>query len=227
MRPMKILALVAGTNVPGNADTLADAFLEGAKAKGASVEKMRIANLDLAPFSLKFYDAETDQGADFERLKQAVLAADGILIATPIWNFSVPGHLKNLIDRLGSFCLDETHSVGTLKGRPCFLLYTGGSPGPAWTGLMRRTVSHLPVSLRYFGMVITGHHYEARCTPGRGKFALVVDKRPESQQKVRTDGAHFAEITSTYATTGKLPAREAFLLKAFQTAQKLKRKLGL
>ncbi len=224
---MQILALVAGTNDPSNADTLADAFLAGARMKGAETTKLYVRELDLEHFSLKFYEPTTDQGTGFEILKKAILACDGLVIATPVWNFGIPAHLKNLVDRLGSFCLDETHSVGTLGGRPCFLLYTGGTPLPAWTGLQRRTVSHLPVSMRYFGLVVIGHHYEERCTPGRGKFALVVDKRKGCLEKMNTVGAHFAEVVGVRVKTGKLPLREALLLKAFQTAQKIKRKLGL
>ncbi len=228
LTPLKILVLVAGNNDPSNSAMLADSFVSGAKATGAGIKTIRIADLDLAPFELKHYDATTDQGKDYRMLEKAVKEADGLVIATPIWNFSVPGHLKNLIDRMGSFGLDtDSRSIGTLGGKPAYLIYTGGTPMAAWTGLQRRTVSHMSVSLRYFGCVVTGKHYEERCTPGRGKFGLVVDKRPSSLDIVKGKGKKFAKIVAYKAKTGKLPLMQAFLFFAFQTGQKIKKKLRL
>jgi NAD(P)H-dependent FMN reductase len=227
---MKILALVAGTNTPSNTDYLADTFIKGIReADGtATVEKIMIRDLHLDHFTLAHYDAATAQGPDFARLKDAVLSADGLLVASPIWNFSVPAHLKNLIDRIGSFGLDtETHSLGTLKGKPVFLLYAGGSPTVAWTGLISRNVSHMPYSLRYFGATIVGMHYEERCTLGRGVFGLAVDKRPKTIELMRTKGGHFGTVVGTFAKTGELPFREKMLRDLFQFGQKVKIKLGL
>ncbi len=224
---MKILLLVAGTNDPSNSDFLADRFAEGI-GSGAELNKIRLKDLSIDHFQMKYYDAATDQGEDFRRLQELVQKSDGVVIASPIWNFGVPGHLKNLIDRMGSFCLEpETRSLGMLKGKPFFLIYTGGSPYPAWTGLQRRTVSHLPVSIRYFGGVVIGTHYEGRCTKGKGQFGMVVDCRADSIASVKAQGKHFAEVVKTFAETGRLPFRERFLVWLFKTGQKLKRRLGL
>ena len=225
---LKILVLVAGNNDPSNSAMLADSFVSGAKAAGAEINTIRVADLDLEDFALKFYDAKTNQGKDFTMLENAVKDADGLVIATPIWNFSVPGHLKNLIDRMGSFGLDtQSRSIGTLGGKPAYLIYTGGTPMAAWTGLQRRTVSHMSVSLRYFGCVVIGKHYEERCTPGRGKFGLVVDKRPSSLDIVKGKGKKFAAIVDSKARTGRLPLKERLLFAIFQLGQCIKKKLGL
>ncbi len=232
---MKILVLVAGTNDPSNADTLADAFIEGIrtiedkeKSATVTVEKLYLRDLPLEQFDLSHYEATKDQGANYATIKNAIEAADALVIASPIWNFSIPGHLKNTIDRIGAFCLDpDSKSMGQLGGMPAFLILTGGMPHAGWVGLQRKTVSHLPVSLRYFGCVITGRHYEERCTPGRGKFAVVVDKRPDSLAAMRRKGGHFAAVALHFANTGKLPAWEAFMYWLFQTGQTIKKKLGL
>lgn len=225
---MKILVLLAGNNSPSNSAMLADSFIDGLKSAGAEVTRIHIADLDIAPFSLQHYEPGADQGKDFMMIEKAVKECDGLVIATPIWNFSVPGHLKNLIDRIGSFGLDaQSRSIGTLGGKPAYLIFTGGTPMIAWTGLQRRTVSHMPVSLRYFGCVVIGKHYEERCTPGRGKFGLVVDKRPSSLEIVKGKGKKFAKIVEYRVKTGKLPLFQALLLFVFQTGQKIKKKLGL
>lgn len=234
---MKILILVAGTNDPSNSDFLADRFAEGIGAAAeprrsrtpvAEVKKVLLKDVSIDHFQMKYYDAATDQGEDFRRVEALMKNADGVVIATPIWNFGVPGHLKNLIDRMGSFCLDpETRSLGMLNGKPFFLIYTGGSPYPAWTGLQRRTVSHLPVSIRYFGGVVIGSHYEGRCTRGKGEFGMMVNCRPDSIASVKARGRHFAEVVKIFAGTGRLPLRERFLMWIFRTAQQIKRRLGL
>ncbi len=224
---MRLLILIGGTNDPSNADTLADAFAEGAKQiAGTQIEKIRLKDLRIDHFTLACYEPATDQGEDFRRIEQAVKSADGVLIATPIWNFGVPAHLKNLIDRMGRFALDDTHSLGTLGGKPFYLLYTGGTPAAAWP-LQKRTTSHMPVSLRYFGATVIGTYYEGRCTPGRGKFALVVDKRPQILAAVKAKGMEFARVVDEFTKTGRLPIKQRFLLWGFRTAQKIKRKLGI
>lgn len=45
-------------------------------------------------------ERETNGGAEVRRLRELVAAADGLLIATPEYNQSIPGVLKNAIDWL-------------------------------------------------------------------------------------------------------------------------------
>jgi len=225
---MRLLALVAGTNDPSNADVLADAFLAGAKEAGAKTEKIRLKDLVIEHFTMRHYDSTTQSEPDFRHVEEMIKRADGVLIATPVWNFSVPAHLKNLIDRMGSFALDPKYrSHGMLKGKPFFLLFTGGTPRAAWRPLQKKTTSHLPTSIRYFGGAVVGTHYEERATLGKGKFGLVVDKRPESLAAVKRKGQEFAMASDLFARTGKLPWKEALTLMFRRLAQKMKRKLGI
>ena len=225
---MKIALILAGTNEPSNAETLAEAFLKGIQKSGeqVSTDRLKLSELNLEHFTLSHYDKNTDQGADFEKLKSSIQAADGLVIASPIWNFSVPAHLKNAIDRIGSFALDDTHSVGTLKGKPVFLLYTGGSPAPAW-GLMKRTTSHMPISLQYFGACIVGQHYEGHATAGRGIFKEVLSARPERLAVAEAKGKEFGAVVARYAKDGSLPVKLVVMKKFFQFGGKMKKALGL
>ena len=43
-------------------------------------------------------DLEREPAAPVQRLKQAIREADGLLLATPEYNRSLPGVLKNAID---------------------------------------------------------------------------------------------------------------------------------
>ena len=226
---MRILMIVAGTNDPSNADCLAEYFAQGIRCiEGTTIEKIRLKDLQIDHFRLEYYDAATDQGKDFRMIQEKITAADGVVIATPVWNFSVPGHLKNLIDRMGSFGLDsESRSLGMLNKKPFFLLFTGGSPAIVWTGLQKKTTSHLPTSLRYFGGVVIGSHYEERCTMGKGKFGCVVNTRQNTEHGVCAKGQDFARVVEYFLKNGRLPFKQRMITAILRIGQKIKRKLGL
>jgi NAD(P)H-dependent FMN reductase len=223
---IKILLLIAGTNTPSNAAVLGESMMKGATSKVTEVRKMLIRHLRIEHFDLSYYTQDPPKD-DLEMVKQAILESDGVVIATPIWNFSVPAHLKNLIDRIGAFGLDaNSHSIGQFGGKPFFLIFTGGTPLSAWP-LMRRTTSHLSASLTYFGASVLGTHFEPRCTLGRGVFGLVVDQRPDSLRRMEQRGATFAESVRKFRKTGILPWKYRILRSVVKTAQRIKRRLGI
>ncbi len=90
-------------------------------------------------------DAEEAEGipATVASLKDAIAAADGLLIATPEYNNSMPGVLKNAIDWLTRPATDIKRVFG---GKPIALI--GASPGGFGTILSQN--AWLPV-LRYLG----------------------------------------------------------------------------
>lgn len=90
---------------------------------------MRIDTFDLADVPL--YNADLD--ADDRRpeavrlLKQAIAAADGVLIASPEYNHSVPGVLQNTID-----WASRPGMKSPLKGKPVAIMgASGGAIGTA------------------------------------------------------------------------------------------------
>jgi chromate reductase len=87
------------------------------------------------------YDADVDaqgQPAAVEQLKERIAAADGLLLATPEYNYSVPGVLKNTIDWLSRPAADIPRVFG---GCPAALM--GASIGPGGTRLAQ--AAWLPV----------------------------------------------------------------------------------
>lgn len=91
-------------------------------------------------------DVEASQGIPsvVEALKARIVAADGLLIATPEYNNSIPGVLKNAIDWLSRPPADIQRVFGS---RPVAII--GASPGPFGTTLSQ--AAWLPV-LRTLGM---------------------------------------------------------------------------
>jgi NAD(P)H-dependent FMN reductase len=219
---MKFLILVAGTNDPSNVEYLADRFGEGLKEGGADeVVKIRVRDLDLRHFTADCYESGCPIEPGFARLQREVQSAQGVVIATPIWNFSVPAHLKNAFDRMGSFALDRTRTKGQLRGLPFYCIFTGGSPQRAWI-LMRETTSHIGKALEYFGAIHTGTHFEPRCMPGKGVFGLVVDKRPDVLTKMRIEGKHLAEAVKA----GRVHHRGNWLLRFGMLSERLLERWG-
>lgn len=70
-------------------------------------------------------EQETDGGPEVvQRLRRDVAAADGLLIATPEYNHSIPGVLKNTLDWLSRAAPDEV-----LAGKPVAII---GASGGRW-----------------------------------------------------------------------------------------------
>ena len=207
MNAFTIVVIVAGTNDPSNSNMLADTFMEGIhKIPGAHIEKLRLKDLTIQHFTLANYQNACRTNDDFCRVQELLGKANGIVIASPIWNFSVPAHLKNLIDRVGAFALDEaTHSKGQLNAKPFALLYTGGAPLIAWKALMYVTLLHISEAIKYYGGTVVYRHFEPKSMPGRGIFGLVVDKRPATLDLMRRKGEWFGNLVRHYAQNGSLP----------------------
>ncbi len=207
-----VLILLAGTNDPSNSALLAEHFTDGLReTEGIHAEMISLRELDLPHFTLKDYELRASHTADYHRLKTAVERARGIVIVSPIWNFSVPAHLKNAIDHLGIFALDpETRTRGLLKRTPFRLIFTGGAGVFAWKSVMQDAISHVREAMKYFGATHMGTHFEPKCVkqPER-TFALVVDERPETLALMKRQGRDFGELVKKFTETGQLPAVNA------------------
>lgn len=105
---------------------------------------IRIAEIRSLP--LYDQDAEVSFPAEAKALKDAVEAADGIIIATPEYNRSVPGVLKNAID-----WVSRPWGQNSFAGKP--VLTMGVSVGRIGTAVAQ---SHLRQILAYLDTRIVG-----------------------------------------------------------------------
>jgi|CXWL01.1.fsa_nt_gi multimeric flavodoxin WrbA len=217
-KPCLIAVIVAGMNEPSNSNTLADAFIEGCKTvPGVTFEKIRLRELSLSHFTVACYDDTHNPEPDYLRIKTLLEDASGVIFATPIWNFSVPAHLKNLIDRMGAFGLDkETHSKGQFNGKPFGIIFTGGAPMIAWKALMYLTTLHIAEAVKYYGGTVILRHFEPKCVPGKGKFGLVVNKCPNSLELMKRYGEKFTTSAQQFAATGNLSTGQRLNHKWFE-----------
>jgi chromate reductase len=96
--------LVFGASLRGGSmnDRLASLAAEVAEEKGATVERATMAEFECPSYDM---DIELSNGipAGAEALKAKLNASDGFMIASPEYNASMPGVLKNVIDWTSRF----------------------------------------------------------------------------------------------------------------------------
>ena len=131
-----IIALASSPNKGGNSDTLLDEFIAGIKE---SHQKLTVEKLYVCDIPSHFFDhghkaVDQQEEPEFFELCEKVRQADGLVIATPTFNFNVPSKLKNFIDRIGYFALDYQkinrlgQPTGQLTKLRTFTIVTGGTP---------------------------------------------------------------------------------------------------
>jgi len=132
-KPKKIVALSCSPSTGRNSDTMLDYFIKGVlEESGVEVEKIYLNDI---PFDL--YTYENSKGTlphekEFADLINKIRNADGLVIATPTYNFSVPAHLKNFIDRIRFIALDLSKKdrfgqpMGLLNHLTTYFLVSGG-----------------------------------------------------------------------------------------------------
>ena len=96
-RTVKILAFAGSTRRESFNKKLVEVAAEGARQAGAEVTFIDLADLPLPLFD---QDLEAAEGLpeNARRLKALMIASDGFLIASPEYNSSISGVLKNAID---------------------------------------------------------------------------------------------------------------------------------
>jgi chromate reductase len=137
---MPTIAAISGATRKGSFNTmLLNAVVELAPA-GTSIQVLSMAGIPL-------YDGDAEAASGIppaaQKLKDAIAAADGLLLVTPEYNNSMPGVLKNAIDWASRPTADIAKVFG---GKPVGVI--GATPGQGATTLAQ--AAWLPV-LRTLG----------------------------------------------------------------------------
>lgn len=130
---VNVLAISGSTRADSyNRKLLAEA-VELAQKNGATV-----ATIDLKDYALPFYDGdlEANQGMpeNAKRLRQLMIKSNTIIIASPEYNGSMAGVLKNALD-WASRSEDAKPSRDAFKGKKFIILSTSPGPGGGARGL--------------------------------------------------------------------------------------------
>ncbi|MBI4133338.1 NAD(P)H-dependent oxidoreductase [Candidatus Uhrbacteria bacterium] len=163
----KIIALSCSPSRGRNSDTMLDRFIAGARREeGVAVEKVYLGDIPVNDYRFENRIGPEPDEPEFAKLCEEMQAADALVIATPTYNFSVPGRLKNFIDRIRFLSLDFDRKtnlgqpVGKLGKLRTYFLVSGGTP--TWA---QKIVffAFPPFWLRgvflYFGAQVMGAYY--------------------------------------------------------------------
>ena len=108
--PPTILALMGSPLPHGNTAKLLEQAVKGARDAGCLVEVVDVPSLEFGPCMELFYckTHETCEQIDevtpyYEKMQNA----SGVIIATPIMTFGIPGKLKSFIDRFQVFYMGK------------------------------------------------------------------------------------------------------------------------
>lgn len=99
----KVLILSGSPRKNGNSDILCDAFMRGAKEAGNDVEKIRVAEKNIG-YCRGCYYCKNSGGKctikdDMAEILQKMIDADVLVLASPVYFYSIDAQLKALIDR--------------------------------------------------------------------------------------------------------------------------------
>src|SRR4030042_79080 len=102
---MMLLGIMGSPRIRGNTDLLLDEALKGAQGKGAEVEKIIADRLKIAPCR-EYYGCFKDGNCvirdEMDEIYPKLLGANIIIVATPIFFYTVSAQLLQLISRCQS-----------------------------------------------------------------------------------------------------------------------------
>ncbi len=98
----KVLIISASPRKHGNSDMLCDRFAEGARAGGNATEKIFLAEKNIGycrGCGVCNTTHKCPQKDDMAELLDKMVSADVIVLATPVYFYSMDGQMKTFIDR--------------------------------------------------------------------------------------------------------------------------------
>ena len=98
-----VLILSGSPRKGGNSDLLCDEFMRGAKESGNNVTKINVASKKIAPCHACYFCGEHGGECvykdDMAEILQAMIDADVLVLASPVYFYSIDAQLKAVIDR--------------------------------------------------------------------------------------------------------------------------------
>jgi multimeric flavodoxin WrbA len=118
-----ILAIHGSPRRNGNTSTLLKRAVEGAMSMGANVEEIILRDLKMSP-CLEIYGCK-EQGRcaiqdDFQVVYEKLLNCDGLMLASPIFFYTVSAHTKIFMDRCQSLWVKKYWSAAATGTPPNF-----------------------------------------------------------------------------------------------------------
>lgn len=138
---MNIIAIYGSPRANGNTDLLLKQAVLGAREAGAHVEEILLRDLKISP-CLEIYGCKSTGRCviqdDFQNIQDLLMASDAVMLASPIFFYTVSAHTKIFMDRCQSlwvkkYWIDQVQygkwvpkrkglfiSVGATRGKKLF-----------------------------------------------------------------------------------------------------------
>jgi multimeric flavodoxin WrbA len=188
----KILAVYGSPRRKGNTTLLLDQAVQGALDTGAQVEKIVLRDLKISP-CLEIYGCkETGRCViqdDFQKIYDQLLACNGLMLASPIFFYTVSAHTKILMDRCQSlwvkkYWIDKIPYGQSNARRKGLFISVGATKG-------KRLFEGTLLTLRYFFDILDADLWKALLYR-QLDFEGDVLKHPEYLQEAYETGKEFA-----------------------------------
>ena len=193
MEGPKIVAIYGSPRRNGNTAALLRHAVQGARDSNARVEEIVLRDLKISP-CLEIYGCKkTGECAikdDFQKVRNQILASQGLILTSPIFFYAVSAHTKILMDRFQSlwvkkYWIDKTiKNQGTIKRKGLFIA-VGATKG-------KKLFDGSLLTIRYFFDVLDMELFRSLLYRGLD-FEGDVFKHPEYLEDAYLAGKAFAE----------------------------------
>lgn len=197
MQRPKIIAIYGSPRRKGNTARLLKRAVDGAKDGGAEVEEIILRDLKMSP-CLEIYGCknagECRLKDDFQTARDQILASQGLMLASPVFFYTVSAHTKILMDRFQSLWVKKYWIDGNRKGPPTaqrkgLFIAVGATKG-------KKLFDGILLSLKYFFDVIDMTLWKALLYRGLD-FENDVLKFPEYLEEAYAAGKEFAKALAS------------------------------
>ncbi|MEZ4526803.1 MAG: flavodoxin family protein [Desulfobacterales bacterium] len=189
-----ITAIYGSPRRKGNTASLLKRAVEGARESGAQVEEIWLRDLKMSPCLEIYKCKEAGECAikdDFPLLREKLLAADGIMLASPIFFYTVSAHTKILMDRCQSlwvkkYWIDKIPFGDKNFKRKGLFISVGATKG-------KKLFEGVLLTLRYFFDVLDTQLWKSLLYRGLD-FEGDVLRHPEYLDEAYAAGREFAQV---------------------------------
>lgn len=172
---MKIIVLQGSPNIKGSTSILSEQFIKGAQEKGHEVTRFDVSRMDIKPCIgcvACGYEGPCVQKDDNEMIKEALLNADMVVFASPLYYFGMSAQLKAVIDRFCSY----NSSLNRKHLKSALLTVAWEENDWAFEALM----SHYHTLVKYLNLEDQGYVIGYGCgTPSMTKASIYPQKAYE------------------------------------------------
>jgi multimeric flavodoxin WrbA len=189
----KIVAIYGSPRRNGNTATLLRHAVQGARDSDVQVEEIVLRDLKISP-CLEIYGCKkTGECAikdDFQKVRNQILESQGLILASPIFFYTVSAHTKILMDRFQSlwvkkYWIDKTPKNQRMIERKGLFIAVGATQG-------KKLFDGTLLTVRYFFDVLDMELFRSLLYRGLD-FEGDVLKHPEYLEEAYLAGKTFAE----------------------------------